>query len=121
VFLLKVIVRLIDKYFPFLVPTSLLVGMFLGDLIVDLRIFVPWLFAVVTFVGALRIDFNSFRKTLEKPKGIIIVMSILRILMPIWAFIVGRVLFGSDIYTQTGLLLFALIPVGVNSVIWTVL
>jgi len=116
-----VLIRLIDKNFPFLVPIWLILGIFLGDLIADFRILIPWIFAIVTFIGALRIDFDSFKRTIAKPKPIILVMSILRILMPLWALLLGMVFFPSNIYTQTGLLLFALIPVGINSVIWTVM
>ena len=115
------LIRLIDKNFPFLVPIWLILGIFLGDLIADFRILIPWIFAIVTFIGALRIDFDSFKRTIAKPKPIILVMSILRILMPLWALLLGMVFFPSNIYTQTGLLLFALIPVGINSVIWTVM
>jgi len=118
---LKALIRLIDKNFPLLVPLGLLLGMFLGDLIVDFRVFIPWIFALVTFIGALRIDFDSFKRTIEKPKPIILVMSILRVLMPLWALLLGMIIFPGNIYTRTGLLLFALIPVGVNSVIWTVM
>ena len=102
-------------------PVWLLVGMFLGDLIIDFHGFIPWIFAIVTFIGALRIDFDSFTQTIRKPKSIILVMSILRILMPLWALLLGMIIFPGNIYTRTGLLLFALIPVGVNSVIWTVM
>ena len=118
---LKALIGLIDKNFPFLVPIWLLLGMFLGDFIVDFRVFIPWIFALVTFIGALRIDFNSFTRTIRKPKPMILVMSILRILMPLWALMLGIIIFPGNIYTRTGLLLFALIPVGVNSVIWTVM
>jgi predicted Na+-dependent transporter len=116
-----VLIRFLDKNFPFLVPIGLLLGMVLGDLIVDFHLFVPWIFAGVTFIGALRIDFDSFRKTIRKPKPIILVMSILRILMPLWALLFGLIVFPGDVYTRTGLLLFSLIPVGVNSVLWTVM
>jgi len=118
---LKALIRLIDKNFPFLVPLGLLLGMFLGDPVANFRVFIPWIFAFVTFIGALRIDFDSFRQTIREPKPIILVMSILRILMPLWALLFGWIVFSGDIYTRTGLLLFALIPVGVNSVIWTVM
>jgi len=118
---MKAVIGLIDKNFPFLVPVGLIIGMFLGDLIVDLRSFIPWIFAAVTFIGALRIDFDSFSRTIRKPKPIIVVMSVLRILMPLWALLLGMIIFPGNIYTRTGLLLFALIPVGVNSVIWTVM
>ena len=116
-----VLLKFLDKNFPLVVPIGLIIGMFLGDLIVGFRVFVPWIFACVTFIGALRIDFDSFKKTIKNPKPVIVVMSVLRILMPLWALIFGRIVFPGDTYTQTGLLLFALIPVGVNSVLWTVM
>ena len=116
-----ILIKLIDKNFPFIIPIALLCGMFLGELMTDFSALVPWIFAIVTFIGALRIDFNSFTQTIKNPKPIILVMSILRLLMPLWALLLGWLIFPGNVYTQTGLLLFALIPVGVNSVIWTVL
>ena len=121
VVVLKALIKLIDKNFPFLVPIWLLLGMFLGDLIVDFHALIPFIFAIVTFIGALRIDFDSFKQTIRKPKPIILVMLVLRILMPLWALLLGIIIFPDNLYTRTGLLLFALIPVGVNSVIWTVM
>lgn len=116
-----VLIKLIDKNFPLLIPLMLMTGMLLGDLIVDFRVWVPWIFAFVTFIGALRIDFDSFKQTIKKPKPMIGVLSILRLFMPLWALLLGRFIFPGYIDTQIGLLLFALIPVGVNSVLWTVL
>ena len=95
--------------------------MFLGDHISVLQFLVPWFFSSVTFIGGLKMDFDSFSKTIAKPKPIIAAMFILRILMLLWALIFCLIVFPNDVYTQTGLLLFALIPVGVNSVVWTVI
>lgn len=121
VFFLILVTKFFDKFFPFLVPSGLLLGMFLGDHISGFQFLVPWIFAGVTFIGGMKMDVTSFTKTIAKPKPIIVVMLISRILMPLWALIFGLIVFPSDIHTQTGLLLFALIPVGVNSVLWTMM
>lgn len=82
---------------------------------------VPWLFALATFIGSLKINFNAFLDTVKQPKGILVTLLILRILMPVVALIFGRFFFPTDLYTQTGLLLFGLLPVAINSVLWTVM
>jgi len=118
VIVLKGLIKLIDENFPLFVPLGLLFGMFLGENVSGFQFLVPWLFASVTFIGGLKMDIDSFIKTITKPKPIFTVMLILRILMPLWALIFGLIVFPNDIYTRTGLLLFSLIPVGVNTVLW---
>jgi bile acid:Na+ symporter, BASS family len=45
-------------------------------------------------------------------------MCILHVIMPLWAWGVGHVVFGDDVYTITGLLLGMIIPTGITSVMW---
>ena len=118
---MKGLLRFLDKYFPVLTPVFLTLGLLLGEGIGRYVGIVPWLFAGATFIGSLKIDFNAFLETIKKPKGILVVMVILRILMPVVALIFGWIFFPNDIYTQTGLLLFGLLPVAINSVLWTVM
>jgi len=115
------LIRFLDKYFPILTPLSLIIGLLIGASIGQFVSIVPVLFAGMTFIGSLKIDFNTFLQTVKQPKGILLTMLILRVLMPIIAVMFGRILFPQNIYTQTGLLLFGLLPVGVNSVLWTVI
>ena len=114
-------VRLLDKYFPFMTPTFLILGLLLGTVVGRFVGIVPVLFAGATFIGSLRIDFNAFLRTARRPKGIFTAMLILRVLMPLLALLFGRIFFPNNIYTQTGLLLFGLLPVAINSVLWTVI
>ena len=113
------IIRLLDKYFPVLTPSFLLLGLALGSSVGDFSGIVPVLFAGATFIGSLKIDFNAFLHTVKRPKGIIAAMLILRLLMPITALLFGRMVFPNDIYTQTGILLFGLLPIAISSVVWT--
>lgn len=120
-FSLKQFVKIFDRIFPFLTPVFLTLGLILGNDVGQFVGIVPWLFALATFIGSLKIDFDAFLETVKKPKGILIVMLILRILMPVIALLFGRLFFPNDVYTQTGLLLFGLLPVAINSVLWTVI
>lgn len=102
-------------------PTFLTLGLLMGMRVGQFVAIVPWLFALATFVGSLKIDFNAFITTVKRPKGMLVAMLILRVLMPVVALGFGRLLFPHDVYTQTGLLLFGLLPVAINSVLWTVI
>ena len=118
---MKEFYKILDKVFPFLVPLGAIAGVGLGDMVAGGRPLVPWLFALVTFIGALKINFKDMKATLSRPKPILAILLILRVLMPLWALLVGRLAFPQNPLIQVGLLLYALIPVGVNSAIWVVL
>lgn len=118
--MIQLALKYMAKYFPILVPATLVVGILIGDPLAVFAGLVPWMFAFVTFIGSLKMDFSALRKTLSRPRPIILILSVLRILMPLWALVVGYVVFPGDSYTRLGLLLFALIPVGVNSMVWTI-
>ena len=110
-----------DKFFPTLVPSILLAGILLGERLAGAQGSVPWIFAGITFVGSLKMDLKTLRETLMEPKPLLLTLLVLRVLMPIWAFGAGFLLFPGNAYTRMGLILFSLIPVGVNSVIWAVM
>ena len=118
---MSVIAKFVTKYFPFLVPLSLLVGILLGSIVV----FEHWLsslaFAIVTFTGGLKMNFNAFPEVIKNPKPMLVSLLILRFLMPLWAVLFTMVFFSNDLYTRTGLLLFSVLPVGINSVLWTMM
>ena len=48
----------------------------------------------------------------------LVALIILHIIMPIWAFSLGHLVFHGDVYTITGLVLAVVIPTGVTSMIW---
>lgn len=118
---MRSIAKFVNRFFPFLVPLALLVGMFLGDIIILEHSLGSIAFAGVTFMGGMKMDFSSFSRTITSPKPMLLSLSILRLLIPLWAIVVSTLLFSNDVYTRTGLLLFSVLPVGVNSVLWTMM
>ena len=117
---LKKVLQGLDKLFPFLVPGCLILGILLGESIASLSGLVPWIFGGVTFIGSLKMNFHSFKETMMNPLSIGLSLLVLRIIMPICALIMGLLVF-QDGYTQMGLLLFAVIPTGINSTVWALM
>lgn len=108
----------LEKLMPFITPVSVIIGVLLSTNLKDFSFLVPWIFAFMTFAGSLGSNFQSLKDVLTHPFPIFIAMMILHILMPIWAWGVGHIIFPSDAYTITGLILSMVIPTGITSFIW---
>ena len=76
------------------------------------------LFGYMTFATALGTSFKDFLKVSQNPKIPLYILSIVHIVTPIVAWIVGRIFFPDNQYIQMGYLISAMIPVGVTSIIW---
>jgi len=108
----------LEKMMPFITPVSVVLGVLLSVYLKDYSFLVPWIFAFMTFAGSLGSNFQSLKQVVMHPFSIIIALLILHVLMPIWAWGIGHVVFHGDAYTITGLVLGMVIPTGVTSVIW---
>ncbi|MDR3592211.1 MAG: bile acid:sodium symporter family protein [Negativicutes bacterium] len=84
-----------------------------------LRRSVMVLFGYMTLVTALGTSFREFLKVSRSPKVPLYILSIVHIGTPVVAWIVGRLVFPDNHNIQIGYLIFAAIPVGVTSIIWT--
>jgi len=108
----------LERIMPFITPVSVVIGVMFSFQLKDFSYLVPWIFAFMTFAGSLSSNFHSLKEVIVHPLPIFIAMLILHILMPIWAWSVGHVVFSGDIYTITGLILGMVIPTGVTSFMW---
>ncbi|MGE8203806.1 bile acid:sodium symporter family protein [Heyndrickxia sp. NPDC080065] len=108
----------LEKIMPFITPVGVILGVLLSTYIRDFSFLIPWIFAFMTFAGSLGSNFQSLKQAVAHPFPIIITMVILHILMPLWAWGIGHVVFSGDEYTITGLVLGMIIPTGITSVIW---
>lgn len=116
--MLQTINKKLEKMMPFITPAGLITGILLSSSIKDFSYLVPWIFAFMTFAGSLSSNFQSLKDVMTHPFPIILAMMILHILMPIWAWTIGHLVFPGDTYTITGLILAMVIPTGVTSFIW---
>ncbi|MEH7156830.1 bile acid:sodium symporter family protein [Neobacillus drentensis] len=108
----------LERIMPLITPVGVLTGVIFSVHLRDFSYLIPWIFAFMTFAGSLGSNFRSLKEVIVRPFPILIAMFILHILMPIWAWSVGHVVFPGDIYTITGLVLGMAIPTGVTSFMW---
>lgn len=110
--------RILERMMPIITPVSVLIGVFLADGLKSSAYLVPWIFAVMTFIGSLGSNFKSLKDVVLHPMRLFTVLIILHVLMPLWALLLGHITFSGDAHTITGMVLAALIPTGITSVIW---
>ncbi|MEY8753822.1 bile acid:sodium symporter family protein [Peribacillus frigoritolerans] len=116
--MLKTINEQLDKVMPLITPISVVIGVLWSEHLTAYTFLVPWIFAFITFSGSLGSNFKSLQKAVIHPLPVFIVLIILHMLMPIWAFGLGHLVFHGDAFTITGLVLAVVIPTGVTSMIW---
>jgi predicted Na+-dependent transporter len=116
--MLKTINEQMDKIMPLITPISVVIGVLLAEHLMDYTFLVPWIFAFITFSGSLGSNFKSLKQAVTHPFPVFIVLIILHMLMPVWAFGLGHLVFHGDAFTITGLVLAVVIPTGVTSMIW---
>lgn len=110
--------KILEKFMPLMVPTSVVIGVLLSVYVEDFSFLIPWIFAFMTFSGSLNSNFSSMKQAVLNPLPLILVLFILHIVMPIWALGVGHVAFSGDAFTITGLVLAMAIPTGITSFVW---
>lgn len=110
--------RQLEKAMPFITPLSVVIGVLLSDRLLSFSELVPWIFAFMTFAGSLNSNFKSLKDAVSHPFPIFVIMFILHVLVPVWAWSVGHLLFSGDVLTITGMILAVVIPTGITSFIW---
>ncbi|WP_379161460.1 bile acid:sodium symporter family protein [Paenibacillus sp. sgz5001063] len=116
--MLLAINRTLNRMMPLITPLSVLTGVLCGSSLSSYTYLAPWLFAFMTFAGSISLGFKDFVSVLKKPLPLFACLFILHIAMPLFAAGIGNVLYHSDEFTITGLVLAAVIPTGVSSFIW---
>ena len=108
----------LEKLMPFITPSAVLIGVLFSGHLSPLTFMVPWVFAFMTFSGSLSSNFHSLHKAFKYPLPLLAALFILHLVMPLWAFGVGHLIFPEDGLTITGLLLAMVIPTGITSFVW---
>ncbi|MFC3885145.1 bile acid:sodium symporter family protein [Bacillus songklensis] len=116
--MLKKMNHLLERAMPVITPASLVIGVLLADGFEAYAFLVPWIFAFMTFTGSLSSNFQALTRVISHPFSMFVALFILHIFMPLWAWVLGHVMFSGDMFTITGLFLAAVIPTGITSFIW---
>ncbi|HBU91412.1 bile acid:sodium symporter family protein [Bacillus pumilus] len=110
--------QVLGRMMPLITPISVLLGVLLAAYLKDFTFMVPWVFAIMTFSGSLSSTFSALKHTVMHPLPLILSFMILHVLMPLYAWSAGHLIFAGDSMTITGLTLAMVIPTGVSSLIW---
>lgn len=116
--MLQSVNRFLEKAMPVITPAGVVLGVIFSYYLNSYIYLVPWIFAFITFTGSLGSNFTSLKRVLSNPVPILVVLAVLHVIMPIWAWMLGSFVFPNDSYTITGLVLGVIIPTGVTSLLW---
>ncbi|MED4533012.1 bile acid:sodium symporter family protein [Metabacillus fastidiosus] len=108
----------LEKIMPLITPSSVVIGVLFAEYLKDFAVLVPWIFAFITFAGSLSSNFSSLKKAFLQPLPLILALLVLHVMMPVWAYGIGHLIFNDDKLTITGLILGVVIPTGVSSFMW---
>lgn len=110
--------RQLEKVMPLITPISVVIGVLLASYLKQFSYLIPWIFAFITFAGSLGSNFKSLKEVIIRPFPILVALSLLHIIMPMWAWGIAHLTFGGDIHTITGIIMSMVIPTGITSFIW---
>jgi len=100
-------------------PLCLLLGVVFPDVFAWITPFVTAMFAFITFQGALGNNFSNLATTVRHPLPMVLSLVTSAVLMPVLAYLLGSVFFGSDPSIVCGIVLEYSVPIAVLSVMWT--
>lgn len=108
----------IEKYMPLVTPASLIIGVVFSGFFGHYQFLVSWLFALLTFSGSLNSGFRDIKKVVLHPFALLLILFLLHVWMPVTACLLGNLLFGSNPYLVTGIVMEFSVPTAVVSLIW---
>ena len=110
-----------QKWFPFIVLFCVAMGILFPDALGRLTPIVPFVFAFMTFVGALGSNFRHLFYVLKDPRTLIFSLVILHVVMPLIALGVGHLFFSASPDFITGMVLEYVVPSAVAAIMWSTL
>lgn len=110
--------KLTNKAMPFITPLGMVIGLLLGERIAPYKGAGTYLFACMTFIGALGISFKQFGVVLKRIRSIAAVLICSHILIPVLVKLLASAVFPDSPDIVTGFVLLSSIPIAVTSFIW---
>ena len=110
--------KFIEKWMAFVTPLCLLVGVCFPDIAKHGLPYVTYVFAFMTFTGALKSRFRDVANVIRNPGSLITIMLMLHIAIPAAACGMGHLLFSNNMNLITGMVLEFSIPTAVASMMW---
>ena len=108
----------IEKHMAFVTPACLILGVAFPEIAGKGVPLVPVMFAVMTFIGALKSSFRDIAEVFRRPFPLLLSMLILHVVMPALSCGLGHLLFADQVDLITGMVLEFAVPTAVVGVMW---
>ena len=110
--------KFLAGHMQIIVPICVALGVLFPQQIGVLKPIVPTLFAFMTFQGALSNTFHQVAEVLHRPLHLIVALLVSAALIPIAAYAMGSLFFGSNPNLVCGIVLEYSVPVAVTAFMW---
>jgi len=107
----------LERLIPVTTPLGIVLGFLLPAFFINLRPFVPWLFGIMTFSGALKLKASELGAVVKTPAPIFLFFAGAHILMPVIAMLLSSLFFVDPDLISGFVLLFSG-PTAVSGFIW---
>jgi predicted Na+-dependent transporter len=108
----------LERLMPVLTPAGVVMGFLLPRFFIGFRPFIPWIFAVITLSGALKLRIRELGLALRHPLPMIFTFVSSHVLIPLMVFFFSSLVFPGDGDTVSGFVLLYAAPTAVSSFIW---
>jgi predicted Na+-dependent transporter len=109
--------NILEHMIPVTTPLGIILGLIFPEIFIHLRPFVPWMFGLITFSGALKLRAAELGASVKDPVPILLFFAAAHILMPVIAMFVTSVFF-TDTDIISGFVLLFSGPTAVSGFIW---
>lgn len=110
--------RMVEKWMFLVTPICLVIGVSFPEQLGRLTVFVPYIFAFMTFCGSLNSRFRDVAGVFRHPLPLIATLLMIHLLLPLTACAAGNLLFSRHPYLVTGMVLEFVVPSAVVSFMW---
>lgn len=108
----------IGSHMAFIIPICVAAGVLFPSVFGPIKAIVPFIFAIMTFQGALSNTFRQLAEVFRHPLHLLVILAVAEVLMPLLAFLLGSLLFGDNPNLVTGVVLEYSVPIAVISFMW---
>jgi tagaturonate reductase len=109
--------RFLERMIPVTTPLGIVLGFLFSGVFINFLPFVPLLFGLMTFSGALKLTVGEFKETVKSPVPILLYFAASHVIMPVCAMAVSSQFF-DNIDIVTGFVLLFAGPTAVSGFIW---
>lgn len=110
--------QFMEKWIFLVTPICVVLGVTFADITIHWNVLVPYVFAFMTFVGALKSSFHDVVGVFRHPLALLCSILCIHVVMPLIVFGLGVLLFPNNMNLVTGMVLEFCVPSAVTALMW---